>query len=333
MPLLHVIPAVTTNRRGLKGLQNSDFEQLGQNIFTKGGIMGTEKQDKANRENAKTSTGPKTEAGKAIVAQNAIKHGIFSRDLIIPFGVGKENLDDFNSLHQNLIDDFSPMGQFQSILVEKITVDIWRLIRVMRFETGCIRLNLDTGAADYYKETQPSEAQTRKTNKELDIEIKQTQNKLDYNLKYIQYLKEKRINFELPFWQTEDFKIDIEKELDTFFYAKKLDTQSNLSLISTFAGKINFSDIRDIIKRNHFTDDDIRDYLVVCAERENARYQKEIFNLEKQKEGNSCAEEISVKVRSIPQDNFAERTMRYERAIQKSISHNVMLLRNLQSNR
>jgi len=39
--------------------------------------MTTQKQIKANRQNAQKSTGPKTDEGKAAVSQNAVKHGIF----------------------------------------------------------------------------------------------------------------------------------------------------------------------------------------------------------------------------------------------------------------
>ncbi len=40
----------------------------------------------ANRANAKRSTGPRTEAGKAAARRNALKHGIRSRSLDLPNG-------------------------------------------------------------------------------------------------------------------------------------------------------------------------------------------------------------------------------------------------------
>lgn len=39
-------------------------------------MTASKKQVKANQENARKSTGPKTDAGKAIVALNAMKHGL-----------------------------------------------------------------------------------------------------------------------------------------------------------------------------------------------------------------------------------------------------------------
>lgn len=45
--------------------------------------MATQKQIIANRQNAKCSIGPKTEDGKAVVAKNALKHGIFSKQIVL----------------------------------------------------------------------------------------------------------------------------------------------------------------------------------------------------------------------------------------------------------
>ena len=46
--------------------------------------MTTNAQIKANRNNAKKSTGPRTEQGKARVAKNALKHGLLARDTVLP---------------------------------------------------------------------------------------------------------------------------------------------------------------------------------------------------------------------------------------------------------
>ena len=45
--------------------------------------MATDKQIKANRENAKLSTGPITEEGKNKVSTNALKHALEARKHII----------------------------------------------------------------------------------------------------------------------------------------------------------------------------------------------------------------------------------------------------------
>ncbi len=47
--------------------------------------MSTESQVKANRENAKKSTGPKTPEGKETSSQNAVKHGLFTQQDVIKY--------------------------------------------------------------------------------------------------------------------------------------------------------------------------------------------------------------------------------------------------------
>jgi hypothetical protein len=46
--------------------------------------MTTAPRIEANRRNALRSTGPKTEEGKSTAARNARKHGILSREVLMP---------------------------------------------------------------------------------------------------------------------------------------------------------------------------------------------------------------------------------------------------------
>jgi hypothetical protein len=47
----------------------------------------SERKLQANRANAKRSTGPRTEAGKAVSRRNALKHGILSRPIDLPSAI------------------------------------------------------------------------------------------------------------------------------------------------------------------------------------------------------------------------------------------------------
>ena len=105
--------------------------------------MTSQQQIKANQQNAKNSSGPITPEGKAIVSTNALKHGIFAKDLVITTGDGKENEEDYKTLLAELMIDFVPRGKMESLLVEKIAVNYWRLRRLIRYESGEIRNLLD----------------------------------------------------------------------------------------------------------------------------------------------------------------------------------------------
>lgn len=133
--------------------------------------MATRKQIESNKKNALVSTGPVTPEGKAIVSQNAVKHGIFAKDLIITTGDGKEDAQEYRELLDGLIISLNPVGQMECLLVEKISVDYWRLRRVLRFETGSIRKQLDTAINDYYGKTDYFGNKEHKTNKEINKEI------------------------------------------------------------------------------------------------------------------------------------------------------------------
>jgi hypothetical protein len=105
--------------------------------------MASEKQEIANVLNAQLSTGPTSPEGKAIVSKNALKHGIFARDLVINAGDGREDAQEYHELFTELKSDLAPVGRMEMMLVEKIAVNYWRLRRLVRYETGEIRCRLD----------------------------------------------------------------------------------------------------------------------------------------------------------------------------------------------
>jgi hypothetical protein len=133
--------------------------------------MTTKKQIETNKQNALVSPGPLTPEGKALVSRNAVKHGIFAKDLIITAGDGKEDAREYKELLDGLALSLNPSGQMECLLVEKIAVDYWRLRRVLRFETGSIRKQLDTAIDDYYGKTDYFGDKEHKTNKEINKEM------------------------------------------------------------------------------------------------------------------------------------------------------------------
>lgn len=101
------------------------------------------KQIEANQKNGKLG-GPKTKAGKLKVSQNAIKHALLAKEVVIEVGDGAENRGDFDLLFDELIEHYAPQGPTERILVETIAVGYWRYRRLIKAENGEIRKHLDS---------------------------------------------------------------------------------------------------------------------------------------------------------------------------------------------
>jgi len=95
--------------------------------------MSTQKQVKANRQNAQKSTGPKTDEGKATVSQNAVKHGLFAQSVI-----KGENQADYEAFHDKMVAEMKPVGPMEILLAERIVSLWWRLERAEGIQNQAI---------------------------------------------------------------------------------------------------------------------------------------------------------------------------------------------------
>ena len=93
----------------------------------------------ANAANAQSSTGPRTEEGKARSSRNALKHGLTSRDLI----VREDEQEDFNDLQQSLREDLGPEGALESFTFNQLVRAAWNMHRFQRLEAGLMVDGLD----------------------------------------------------------------------------------------------------------------------------------------------------------------------------------------------
>ena len=114
--------------------------------------MTTNAQIKANRNNAKKSTGPRTEEGKNRAAKNALKHGLLARDTVLP----GENPADFDSQLSALEADIQPANSLEFELVRQIADSQWRMRRLTRLETGFLAAALDE-TRRYMEKRRPDE--------------------------------------------------------------------------------------------------------------------------------------------------------------------------------
>ena len=94
--------------------------------------MTTDKQRKANRQNAKKSTGPRTPEGKARSSKNALKHGLLARDAVM----ADEDPAEYDRQLQILEENLFPKNAIEFELVLQIADSRWRLRRITRIEAG-----------------------------------------------------------------------------------------------------------------------------------------------------------------------------------------------------
>ena len=106
--------------------------------------MTSDKQAEANRRNALKSTGPKTPEGKAAVRHNALRHGLLSRDVLVP----GEDEAALKELGERLRDELQPVGELENLLVDRIIAAHWRLRRLGRVEDGIFAWELYGEMAD-----------------------------------------------------------------------------------------------------------------------------------------------------------------------------------------
>ena len=92
--------------------------------------MATEAQIKANRQNAKKSTGPRTAGGKRAASKNAVTHGLFGREVTIH----GESEEQYDRHREAFLDELRPVGMSESVLAERIITLSWRLRRAERME-------------------------------------------------------------------------------------------------------------------------------------------------------------------------------------------------------
>lgn len=103
--------------------------------------MVSEARLQANRRNATKSTGPRTAAGKGKSAMNAVKHGIWSRTVLL----GCDDRDEFETFAVGIAQRLQPADELERMLVDRVVTTAWRLRRLQQIECAI----LDQGLTEH----------------------------------------------------------------------------------------------------------------------------------------------------------------------------------------
>ena len=90
----------------------------------------SEKQQKANRQNAQKSTGPKTPEGREAVRFNALTYGLRPRETILE----RENAREYSELWDGLDAEWQPQARTERIYLETMVTSQWLLKRIAESE-------------------------------------------------------------------------------------------------------------------------------------------------------------------------------------------------------
>lgn len=102
----------------------------------------SEARQRANRENAKKSTGPKTARGKAYSRFNALKHGLLSKKILFTPD-GKLRDEGLLELLESLLDKYGRGDVRTELLVEGIVIEYWRNGQALDIEKECLKYAAD----------------------------------------------------------------------------------------------------------------------------------------------------------------------------------------------
>ena len=93
------------------------------------------------RINGAKSRGPKTDAGKAKVSQNARKHGLAAKLLL----VDTEHEAGYSEIQKGLANSLKPQNQAEDLLIEQIAKITWKLRQADNMEMDLLRDNIEQG--------------------------------------------------------------------------------------------------------------------------------------------------------------------------------------------
>ncbi len=129
-------------------------------------VAGSENRAKASRRNGGKAHGPRSVAGKARSARNALKHGLSARRLVLLDG---EDPAEFRAFARALQAELAPAGTLQADLVGRIAIATWRARRADQLEAAVLTTFLDASPLDAVFSTPSADPGRRRGAEKLGI--------------------------------------------------------------------------------------------------------------------------------------------------------------------
>src|SRR6516165_604066 len=97
------------------------------------------RQIEANRRNALSSTGPKTEDGKRRTRHNAVRHGLTAETVVVAL----EDIRDYQAFEAAITADYDARTAVERELVLRLASLLWRIRRATSIETDLLRIQAE----------------------------------------------------------------------------------------------------------------------------------------------------------------------------------------------
>ena len=114
--------------------------------------MTTTAQIRRNIQNAKHSTGPRTEEGKKKARMNALKHGLTAQVVLLP----DEKPAEFNKRVNMFFEHYMPQEEYEVFLAERVAYCSWQMDRCRRAGTARTYVMAMTGDLDEARKEETS---------------------------------------------------------------------------------------------------------------------------------------------------------------------------------
>ncbi len=111
----------------------------------------SKKQLAANRANAQKCKGPTSPEGKAKSSQNAYRHGLTAKTMIL----SDEDRPLYNPFMAGMLADYAPVGEIETFLATSAAEQAWRLQAARAICNNILALGHFDGTADHFATTDP----------------------------------------------------------------------------------------------------------------------------------------------------------------------------------
>jgi len=103
----------------------------------------------ANRANARRSTGPRSADGKRRSSMNALAHGVYAEMRVVT----DEDRATHDAVLDAVLDEFRPVGRYETGLARRLAFLWWQLGRALEAETRLLELVRREGAENAFRAT------------------------------------------------------------------------------------------------------------------------------------------------------------------------------------